>query len=68
MPGPRKNLVESDFIDGLTDNELVAFIKAGRGPADEGNTTGIAMSPKGGNPSLSDDDLTAIVACINSLK
>ena len=68
VPGLGKDLVESAFIDSLTDAELVAFIKVGRGPSDEGNTTGLAMPPKGGNPSLSDDDLTAIVAYINSLK
>ncbi|MBT3941152.1 MAG: cytochrome c [Chloroflexi bacterium] len=67
VPGLGKDLVESAFMDGLSDAELVDFIKVGRGPSDEGNTTGIAMPPKGGNPSLSDDDLLAIVAYIDSL-
>ncbi len=67
VPGLGKDLVESAFMDGLTDAELVDFIKVGRGPTDEGNTTGIAMPPKGGNPALSDDDILAIVAYIDSL-
>jgi|TARA_B110000263_G_scaffold245176_1_gene254324 cytochrome c5 len=55
-------------MDGLSDAELVDFIKAGRDAGDSANTTGIGMPAKGGNPSLSDDDILAIIAYIDSLK
>lgn len=60
MPG-------SAFIAGLSDEELVVFIKAGRGPGDPENTTGVDMPAKGGNPSLSDQDLFDVVAYIRTL-
>ncbi|MDP6822021.1 MAG: c-type cytochrome [Dehalococcoidia bacterium] len=68
VAGLGKDLIENEFMDGLSEAELVEFIKVGRGPSDAGNTTGIAMPAKGGNPSLSDDDIVAIIAYIDSLK
>jgi disulfide bond formation protein DsbB len=55
-------------MDGLSDTELVEFIKVGRDPGDPANTTGIGMPAKGGNPSLDDDDILAILAYIGSLE
>ncbi|MBS2040806.1 cytochrome c [bacterium] len=52
----------------LSDGELVDFIKKGRDTSDPKNTTKVAMPPKGGNPALSDLDLTNIVAYLRSLK
>ena len=62
------DMATSEFITSQSDAELVAFIKAGRLPADPLNTTGIAMPPSGGNPSLTDDDLANIVAYIRTLQ
>ncbi|MFQ5577214.1 MAG: c-type cytochrome [Anaerolineae bacterium] len=67
LPGLGKDLTASEFVAGLTDDELVAFIKVGRDPSDPANTTGVAMPPKGGNPALSDDDLYNVVAFIRTL-
>ncbi len=67
IQGLGKDLTTSEFVAGQTDDQLVGFIKVGRGPTDPGNTTGIAMPPKGGNPALSDDDLYNIVAYIRSI-
>lgn len=67
IPGIGKDLVESDFMDGLSDEELVQFIIEGRGPFDEGNTTGIMMPALGGNPSLDDEDVLAIVSYLRTL-
>jgi disulfide bond formation protein DsbB len=67
IQGLGKDLVTSDFVTGQPDDQLVSFIKVGRGPTDPLNTTGIAMPPKGGNPALSDEDLQNIVAFLRSL-
>lgn len=61
-------LIDNEFLQSMTDAELVAFIEAGRGAADPDNTTGIAMPPKGGNPSLTDQDLVDVVAYLRTLR
>jgi disulfide bond formation protein DsbB len=63
-----KDLVASPFVGGLGDAALVDFIKKGRGPTDPGNTTHVAMPPKGGNPALKDEQIRDIVAYIRSLR
>ena len=68
IPGLGKDLTNSEFIQGLSDDELVDFMKVGRGASDPENTTGVAMPPKGGNPSLTDDDLRAVVAFLRTLQ
>lgn len=67
VPNLGKNLVESEFVHSLSDEELVDFIKTGRPIWDAENTTGIDMPPKGGNPTLTDDDILAIVAYLRTL-
>ncbi len=67
IQGLGKNMTTSQFIAGKNDADLVAFIKVGRDPSDPLNTTGVAMPPKGGNPSLQDQDLYNIVAHIRTL-
>jgi len=68
MPHLGKDLTTSKFAIGLSDKELVAFIKKGRSTSDPANTTGIAMPPKGGNPSLTDQQIQAIVGFLRSLE
>lgn len=68
IQGLGKNLRSSEFVKGLSDDELVEFIKKGRDTSDPANTTGVAMPPKGGNPSLTDQDLYDIVAYIRSIE
>jgi disulfide bond formation protein DsbB len=63
-----KDLVASPFVSNLSDDALVAFIMKGRGPTDPGNTTRIAMPPKGGNPALKDEQIRDIVAYLRSLR
>ena len=67
MPGLGSDLTTSEFVAGLSDSELVAFINEGRPPDHPDNTSGVAMPPKGGNPSLSDEDVANIVAYIRSI-
>lgn len=67
IPGLGKPLIGSSFASSLTDAELVAFIAKGRDTSDPLNTTGQVMPPRGGNPSLTDQDLLNVVAYIRSL-
>jgi mono/diheme cytochrome c family protein len=68
ISGLGKPLTTSEFTSGLPDEELLAFIKAGRPADDPLNTSGVAMPPKGGNPALTDEQLRAIVAYIRSIQ
>jgi len=67
ITGLGKPWVGSVFINSSTDAELVAFLNVGRPTDDPLNTTGIAMLPKGGNPSLTDADLQDLVAYMRTL-
>lgn len=67
IEGLGKPWVGSDFINSSTDAELVAFLIVGRPSDDPLNTTGIGMLPRGGNPSLTDDDLLDLVAYMRTL-
>ncbi|MHC4428040.1 MAG: cytochrome c oxidase subunit 3 [Planctomycetota bacterium] len=67
IPGQGKDIRGSEFIAGMTDQELVEFIKVGRMPFDPLNTTGIQMPPRGGNPLLSDADLLVIVGHLRTI-
>lgn len=67
VAGLGPSLVGNEFVGGLSDSELIAFISVGRPIDDPANTTGVAMPPKGGNPSLSDGDLADIVDYLRTL-
>jgi disulfide bond formation protein DsbB len=66
IPGLGLPLVDSEFVQSMSDAELIAFIETGR-PASDG-TTGVAMPPKGGNPSLTDQDIADVVAFLRTLQ
>lgn len=68
IEGLGKDMTTSTFIAGLSDAELLAFVKTGRPVGDPLNTTGVDMPPKGGNPALSDDQILDIIAYIRSLQ
>lgn len=67
ITGLGKSLINSEFVNGMTDEELTTFILQGRDVTDPLNTTGVAMPARGGNPSLTDEDIAHIVAYIRSL-
>ena len=67
VTGLGKALIGSEFVTAQSDAELLAFLKIGRPTSDPLNTTGVDMPPKGGNPSLDDDDLLDIIAFIRSM-
>ncbi len=67
MPNLGKDLTTSTFLAERSDAEMIAFIAEGR-PADHpDNTTGVAMPPRGGNPTLTDEDLLAVVTYLRGL-
>ena len=68
IQGLGKNLVTSEFAKGLSDADLIAFVKKGRPTSDPLNTTGVDMPPRGGNPALTDQDLADIVAYVRTLE
>jgi len=67
LTGLGKNLVEGEFFSQMPTNDLIDFIIVGREPSDPENSTGISMPPKGGNPALSDEDLSNIIAYVRIL-
>ncbi|MBE7470868.1 MAG: hypothetical protein DPW09_29775 [Anaerolineae bacterium] len=62
-----KNLAESEFVAELSDAELAEFIVVGRSVDDPLNTTGIQMLPYGGQPVLTETELTNLVAYLRAL-
>jgi disulfide bond formation protein DsbB len=67
ITGNGKTLINSNYVRSLNDQDLLAFINTGRQPWDEGNTTGVTMPGKGGNPGLTDKDILSIIAFIRVL-
>lgn len=67
IAGLGKTLVDSPFVQSLSDQELHQFIVTGRPIWDAANTTGVEMPPRGGNPALSDTDIDRIIAYLRSL-
>lgn len=68
LKGLGKDLTISEFVAKTKDDALLTFVKQGRNPGEPGNTTGVAMPPKGGNPALSDDDILDIIAYMRLLQ
>lgn len=68
ITGLGKDLVKSEFLHSLTDDEFLTFVKTGRPLWDAANTTGVDMPPRGGNPALTDDQILSIIAYIRSLQ
>lgn len=67
LPNLGKDLTTSEYVSDNTDEVLLTLLKEGR-PSGHGlNTTGVDMPPKGGNPSLSDEDLVTVVAYLRSI-
>lgn len=67
VEGLGKPFTTSEFLLTVSDQELLDFIKTGRPVGHPDNTTGVDMPPKGGNPALTDEQLTDIIAYIRTL-
>lgn len=59
-PGLGPALVGNEFVDGLSDKDLLAFLIAGRRVTDPANLTGKPMPPRGGG-NLTDDQLAEVI-------
>jgi mono/diheme cytochrome c family protein len=68
MPRQGVRLRGSKFVAGESDQSLVEFLKVGRMPNDPRSVSGLFMPPRGGNRTLEDDDLAAIVAYLRQLQ
>ena len=66
IQGLGKDLIAGDFVPVVSDEELHDMIVVGRSAFDPANTTGIAMLPRGGNPSLSDDQIDQIIVFLRA--
>ena len=66
IDGLGKPLAPSEFVADHTEEELAAFIAVGRPAGDPDNTQGVDMPPKGGNPSLTDQDLLDVSAYLKA--
>jgi disulfide bond formation protein DsbB len=67
IPGLGKDLTTSEFVASKSDEELKEFIITGRPASDPLNSTRVDMPARGGNPSLTDQDLKNIVAFLRSV-
>lgn len=67
LPNLGKSLRTSEFVKGLDDDALIAFLGKGRSTSDPMNTTKVDMPPRGGNPALNDDRLFQVVAYLRWL-
>ena len=67
ISGLGKGLINSEYVRGKTDQELLDFVIVGRAIWDAENTTGVAMPARGGNPILSDQEILNIIAYIRVL-
>jgi len=67
LPGLGKDLTTSEWVSAQSDTQLLKFVKTGRPAADQLNTTGIDMPPKGGNPALTDADIENVIAYVRSI-
>ena len=68
VKGIGKDLVHSPFIAESDDATLLEFMRVGRAADHPLNTTGVAMPPKGGNPTLTQDNLSDLVTYMRSIK
>jgi len=67
VEGLGKPFTTSEFLLTVSDQELLEFVKTGRPVGHPDNTTGVDMPPKGGNPAMTDEQLTDIIAYIRTL-
>ncbi|MBA2706389.1 MAG: cytochrome c [Gemmatimonadaceae bacterium] len=68
MPRQGVDLRDSKMIATDGDAELVEFLRVGRLPDDPRSVTGLYMPPRGGNMTLKDEHLSAIVAYLRTVQ
>lgn len=68
IDGLGDDMHNNEFIQSLSNAELILFIAAGRSTTDPDNTTGVDMPAKGGNSALTDQDLADITDYLRTLQ
>lgn len=68
IPRLGKPLRNNPFVQQHSSEELVQFIKVGRAPTDPENTTGAAMPPLAGQPSLKERRIENVVAFLRTMQ
>lgn len=68
IEGVGKNLVESEFVAGVSEDELAAFITVGRKIDDPANTTGIPMPALGGRTDLTPAQVLVLAQYLKNLQ
>ena len=67
LPKLGKGLRDNAFTRSQSDGELVTFLKTGRPATHPLNTTGVDMPPRGGDTTITEDDLKNVVAFLRTL-
>lgn len=68
MPNLAPSLVGSQFIKAADDASLADVIRLGRALGDPNNKSGKVMPARGGNPFLSDEDISHLVAFVRAIQ
>ena len=68
LPHQGADLRHSTFVSKQPDAALLKFLRTGRTPDDKQTVLGLPMPPRGGNASLSDDNLADIVAFLRQVQ
>lgn len=68
IQGLGKQLADSFYVQNTSEADLYTLIVNGRASDHPDNDTGVAMPPKGGNPSLSDESIADVIAYLKSLQ
>ena len=68
VKGQGASLRDSAFVRGKTDDQLLAFVKVGRQPFDPETRLHLTMPARGGNPSLTDQNLLDAVAVVRTIQ
>lgn len=66
VDGLGKPLAPSELVAASTEEELMQLLIEGRPAEHPDNDTGIDMPPRGGNPSLTDQDLADVAAYLKA--
>ena len=67
VAGLGNSLTQSTLVAELSDAEMLAFVRAGRGTDDPANTTGLVMPASGGRPDLNDAEMLAVIAHLHAI-
>lgn len=67
ISGLGPSFIGNEFVNTRSNEELLAFVSVGREVRDPANKSGVAMPARGGNPTLTDNDILNVIAYIRSL-